>query len=215
METLEETTRLLNSFDYIFLAYSLLQIYHGLTQGFRIMLFETVKWLILIGVIFFSNKVLYPHLMTREDFVNLAQRVNEWGYQAVTSVLKSDNPFKDLLYTEIAKSIPYDKITFFLAILLVVGILSRLVILASVFKRERQGRLLGAVFGLAKSILVTFLIMNILAGFMMSANPEGFVKWQEESLILSRTGQSFTGDRFAKQKEEFLEKIDEKWKNED
>lgn len=212
IDGVKETVSALNSFDYIFISYTLLQIFHGFTQGFRIMLFETVKWIILIGVIYISNKVLYPYLLTTENFVIYSQKTNEWCFKSVTAVLQSDNPLQNMLYTEIAKSIPYDKIAFFLVIIVGAGILSRIFIIGSVFKKETSGRALGVVFGMAKSLLVTFLVMNIIAGFMMSANPGGFVRWQKESFILSKTGQVFTGESFAQYKDELLEKTYEKLK---
>lgn len=195
----------LNSFDYGFLIFCLIELVHGITQGFRVMLFETVKWVILVAVIWAAN-ALYPYLVTLSAVQSAALSVNEWGFRAALSLITTENRLQALLFTQIARSIPYDKIAFFLLLIAIASIVSRIMILGGLFQREEKQRLLGATFGLLKACVVTFLVMSVLSGFMMGSNRAGFLRWQEESLILSTTGIQFEGERFAKVRDQLVER---------
>ena len=190
----------LNSFDYLFLAYTLLQIYKGFTMGFRIMVFETIKWFVLAGGILLSNMRLYPYLMTLDIFANYSDKVIDFGQKSALSLISFDNPLKTLIYQEVALSIPYDKILFDIIIILVVSFFTRVFITGSLFGKEVKGRVLGMVFGVVKSLVITFLIMSVIAGFMTKSNPQGFKNWQDQSYILSTSGY-----RFARNKAELNE----------
>ena len=185
----------LNSFDYLFLAYTLLQIYKGFTMGFRIMVFETIKWFVLAGGILLSNVILYPYLMSLDLFINYSNKVIDFGQKSALSLLSFDNPLKTLIYQEVALSIPYDKILFDLIIILVVSFFTRVFITGSLFGKEVKGRVLGMVFGVVKSLVITFLIMSVIAGFMTKSNPQGFKNWQDQSYILSTSGYRFARDK--------------------
>ena len=185
----------LNSFDYLFLAYTLLQIYKGFTMGFRIMVFETIKWFVLAGGILLSNVILYPYLMTLDIFANYSDKVIDFGQKSALSLISFDNPLKTLIYQEVALSIPYDKILFDIIIILVVSFFTRVFITGSLFGKEVKGRVLGMVFGVVKSLVITFLIMSVIAGFMTKSNPQGFKNWQDQSYILSTSGYRFARDK--------------------
>lgn len=185
----------LNSFDYLFLAYTLLQIYKGFTMGFRIMVFETIKWFVLAGGILLSNVILYPYLMSLDLFINYSNKVIDFGQKSALSLLSFDNPLKTLIYQEVALSIPYDKILFDIIIILVVSFFTRVFITGSLFGKEVKGRVLGMVFGVVKSLVITFLIMSVIAGFMTKSNPQGFKNWQDQSYILSTSGYRFARDK--------------------
>lgn len=185
----------LNSFDYLFLAYTLLQIYKGFTMGFRIMVFETIKWFVLAGGILLSNVILYPYLMSLDLFTNYSNKVIDFGQKSALSLISFDNPLKTLIYQEVALSIPYDKILFDIIIILVVSFFTRVFITGSLFGKEVKGRVLGMVFGVVKSLVITFLIMSVIAGFMTKSNPQGFKNWQDQSYILSTSGYRFARDK--------------------
>lgn len=185
----------LNSFDYLFLAYTLLQIYKGFTMGFRIMVFETIKWFVLAGGILLSNVILYPYLMSLDLFINYSNKVIDFGQKSALSLISFDNPLKTLIYQEVALSIPYDKILFDIIIILVVSFFTRVFITGSLFGKEVKGRVLGMVFGVVKSLVITFLIMSVIAGFMTKSNPQGFKNWQDQSYILSTSGYRFARDK--------------------
>lgn len=185
----------LNSFDYLFLAYTLLQIYKGFTMGFRIMVFETIKWFVLAGGILLSNVILYPYLMSLDIFANYSDKVIDFGQKSALSLISFDNPLKTLIYQEVALSIPYDKILFDIIIILVVSFFTRVFITGSLFGKEVKGRVLGMVFGVVKSLVITFLIMSVIAGFMTKSNPQGFKNWQDQSYILSTSGYRFARDK--------------------
>ena len=185
----------LNSFDYLFLAYTLLQIYKGFTMGFRIMVFETIKWFVLAGGILLSNMRLYPYLMTLDIFANYSDKVIDFGQKSALSLISFDNPLKTLIYQEVALSIPYDKILFDIIIIMVVSFFTRVFITGSLFGKEVKGRVLGMVFGVVKSLVITFLIMSVIAGFMTKSNPQGFKNWQDQSYILSTSGYRFARDK--------------------
>ena len=185
----------LNSFDYLFLAYTLLQIYKGFTMGFRIMVFETIKWFVLAGGILLSNVVLYPYLMSLDLFISYSNKVIDFGQKSALSLLSFDNPLKTLIYQEVALSIPYDKILFDIIIIMVVSFFTRVFITGSLFGKEVKGRVLGMVFGVVKSLVITFLIMSVIAGFMTKSNPQGFKNWQDQSYILSTSGYRFARDK--------------------
>ena len=185
----------LNSFDYLFLAYTLLQIYKGFTMGFRIMVFETIKWFVLAGGILLSNVILYPYLMSLDLFINYSNKVIDFGQKSALSLLSFDNPLKTLIYQEVALSIPYDKILFDIIIIMVVSFFTRVFITGSLFGKEVKGRVLGMVFGVVKSLVITFLIMSVIAGFMTKSNPQGFKNWQDQSYILSTSGYRFARDK--------------------
>ena len=185
----------LNSFDYLFLAYTLLQIYKGFTMGFRIMVFETIKWFVLAGGILLSNVILYPYLMSLDLFINYSNKVVDFGQKSALSLLSFDNPLKTLIYQEVALSIPYDKILFDIIIIMVVSFFTRVFITGSLFGKEVKGRVLGMVFGVVKSLVITFLIMSVIAGFMTKSNPQGFKNWQDQSYILSTSGYRFARDK--------------------
>lgn len=185
----------LNSFDYLFLAYTLLQIYKGFTMGFRIMVFETIKWFVLAGGILLSNVILYPYLMSLNLFINYSNKVIDFGQKSALSLISFDNPLKTLIYQEVALSIPYDKILFDIIIILVVSFFTRVFITGSLFGKEVKGRVLGMVFGVVKSLVITFLIMSVIAGFMTKSNPQGFKNWQDQSYILSTSGYRFARDK--------------------
>ena len=185
----------LNSFDYLFLAYTLLQIYKGFTMGFRIMVFETIKWFVLAGGILLSNVILYPYLMSLDLFTNYSNKVVDFGQKSALSLISFDNPLKTLIYQEVALSIPYDKILFDIIIIMVVSFFTRVFITGSLFGKEVKGRVLGMVFGVVKSLVITFLIMSVIAGFMTKSNPQGFKNWQDQSYILSTSGYRFARDK--------------------
>ena len=185
----------LNSFDYLFLAYTLLQIYKGFTMGFRIMVFETIKWFVLAGGILLSNVILYPYLMSLDIFANYSDKVIDFGQKSALSLISFDNPLKTLIYQEVALSIPYDKILFDIIIIMVVSFFTRVFITGSLFGKEVKGRVLGMVFGVVKSLVITFLIMSVIAGFMTKSNPQGFKNWQDQSYILSTSGYRFARDK--------------------
>lgn len=185
----------LNSFDYLFLAYTLLQIYKGFTMGFRIMVFETIKWFVLAGGILLSNVILYPYLMSLDLFINYSNKVIDFGQKSALSLISFDNPLKTLIYQEVALSIPYDKILFDIIIIMVVSFFTRVFITGSLFGKEVKGRVLGMVFGVVKSLVITFLIMSVIAGFMTKSNPQGFKNWQDQSYILSTSGYRFARDK--------------------
>lgn len=185
----------LNSFDYLFLAYTLLQIYKGFTMGFRIMVFETIKWFVLAGGILLSNVILYPYLMSLDLFINYSNKVVDFGQKSALSLISFDNPLKTLIYQEVALSIPYDKILFDIIIIMVVSFFTRVFITGSLFGKEVKGRVLGMVFGVVKSLVITFLIMSVIAGFMTKSNPQGFKNWQDQSYILSTSGYRFARDK--------------------
>ncbi len=185
----------LNSFDYLFLAYTLLQIYKGFTMGFRIMVFETIKWFVLAGGILLSNVILYPYLMSLDLFINYSNKVVDFGQKSALSLISFDNPLKTLIYQEVALSIPYDKILFDIIIIMVVSFFTRVFITGSLFGKEVKGRVLGMVFGVVKCLVITFLIMSVIAGFMTKSNPQGFKNWQDQSYILSTSGYRFARDK--------------------
>ncbi len=185
----------LNSFDYLFLAYTLLQIYKGFTMGFRIMVFETIKWFVLAGGILLSNMRLYPYLMTLDIFANYSDKVIDFGQKSALSLISFENPVKTFIYKEVAMNIPYDKILFDIIIILVVSFFTRVFITGSLFGKEVKGRVLGMVFGVVKSLVITFLIMSVIAGFMTKSNPQGFKNWQDQSYILSTSGYRFARDK--------------------
>lgn len=176
----------LNSFDYVFAAYTLWQVYVGYTQGFRLMLYQTVKWVFLMAGLFVANRTLLPVLMKREWFIEKSEAINAFGFDFVMELAPKDNPFSELIYRQVAESIPFDKIVFFLAVIIVVSLITRVIIIGSLWGKEPEARGLGILFGLLKAGFVCFVVMTFIGTFMNISNPEGFLRWQEQSFILSK-----------------------------
>lgn len=185
-ETLTGAIKTFNSFDYIFIAYTLWQIYLGYTQGFRLMLYQTVKWILLFAGLFVANRHFLPVLMKREWFIEKSQAINRFGYDFVVELAPDDNPFSEIIYRQVAESIPFDKIVFFLAVIIIVSLITRIIIIGSLWGKEPEARKLGVMFGLFKAAFVCFIVMTFIGTFMNISNPEGFLKWQEQSFILSK-----------------------------
>lgn len=194
----------LNSLDYIFIFYSLAQIYRGFVQGFRVMVFETVKWAVLFVALYLSNKVFYPYLIKLDSFSNYAQAINGWCLKSALSLAPTSNPLKEIIYVEVAKTIPYDKMAFYILVILAVSFLTKMIIIGSLSGGEAKGRVLGMIFGQLKALAVFYLVLSIIAGFMVEANPLGFEKWQKSSRILSELDYQFDGAAFAKYKKDLL-----------
>ncbi len=178
----------LNSFDYIFIIFALYHMYYGFTKGFRLMAFETLKWFVLVAGLYLSKTLLYPYLLEQEKFLHYSLRKNDWFLKSAMSLIKNDDPIKNLLYTKIAESIPYDQLVFYLACIALISLITRLLILGTSCGREGRGRALGLVFGFVKALVITYIVMGMLAGFMLKSNPTGFTRWQENSYILSAIG---------------------------
>lgn len=185
MDKVLQTTKLLNSFDYVFAAYTLLQIFHGYSQGFRMMLFDTVKWVVLIIGLYFANALLLPVIMTMPWFMDKSVRINAWFTQVAMEFIPQENPVTAMIYQNVVESIPFDKLVFFLVVILVVGTISRLIIIGTLWGEKPKGRALGMVFGVLKALLITYVVMSVLGSIMAVSNPEGFLKWQNESFFLS------------------------------
>ncbi|MDO4711907.1 MAG: CvpA family protein [Peptostreptococcaceae bacterium] len=186
-----ETMKWFNSFDYVFIIYLLWQIYVGYSQGFRLMLYQTVKWIVLVGGLFMANHYLLPVMMKQPFFMEKSKAVNKIGYDLVLQFGPKDNPIAAEIFRRVAESIPYDKIVFFLLVILVFSVILRIIIIGSVWGKEVEGRTLGVAFGVLKAILICYVVMSFIGTFMERSDPEGFLRWQEQSFILSKTGIRF------------------------
>ncbi len=183
--TIQETIQMLNSFDIILLTVLLWQAIAGYRQGFRVMLYHFVKWIVLIlGVILIHNLVL-PMLEQQQWFVEISQLVHAWCFSIVMQFAPTDNMIAEILFAKMAESIPYARIVFFLAAVLLVSGLTKVIIIGKFWGEEPEGRWTGMLFGIAKTIALFYLLMGFLAATVGKANPEGFMAWQEGSLILS------------------------------
>ncbi len=186
----KETVTSFNSFDYIFTAYVLWQIYLGYTQGFRVVLYQTIKWVALFAALFAANKYLLPYMEKMPAFMERSAKVNGWFVDFVMQ-FKPSNDLTAIIFEEVVKSIPFDRIVFFLIVIVAVSIMLRILVMGTLWRDEVEGRAGGIMLGLLKAAFMCYVIMSFISTFMSVSNPEGFARWQESSFILSRVGIKF------------------------
>ncbi|MDO5063124.1 MAG: CvpA family protein [Peptostreptococcaceae bacterium] len=180
-----ETAKLFNSFDYVFIAYLLWQIYLGYSQGFRLMLYQTVKWVVLMAALFVANLYILPVIIQKPFFYEKSQAINKFGNEFAMQFAPKDNPIGAEVFRRVADGIPYDKIVFFLVVIIIVSVVLRIIIMGSLWGKEVEGRTLGVMFGVMKAMFICYVVMTFISAFMMTSNPEGFLRWQDQSFVLS------------------------------
>lgn len=185
-----ETVKTFNSFDYIFTAYVLWQVYLGYTQGFRVVLYQTIKWVVLFAVLFVVSVYVLPLLETTSIFLDRGMRVNEW-FVGVAMQFKPTNELNAIIFERVVQSIPFDRIVFYLILIIAVSLITKILVMGTLWKDEVQGRAGGILVGLFKAAFMCYVLMSFLSTFMSISNPEGFLRWQEQSFILSRLGIKF------------------------
>lgn len=186
----KETVTSFNSFDYIFTAYVLWQIYLGYTQGFRIVMYQMIKWVALFAALFAANKYLLPYMEKMPAFMERSAKVNGWFVDFLIQ-FKPSNDLSAIIFEEVIKSIPFDRIVFFLIVIIAVSIMLRILVVGTLWRDEVEGRVGGIMLGLLKAAFMCYVVMSFISTFMSVSNPEGFARWQEHSFILSRVGIKF------------------------
>lgn len=188
---IKETLKAFNSFDYVFSACLLWNMYLGYSQGFRMMLYQTVKWIILFIGLFVADMAIYIYLIKIPWFLLKSAQINALGREFVKSFAPKDNILALALHIKVAEIIPYDKIVFYFIIIVSVIVLTRIFILGGLFEDEVEGRVPGALFGLLKAAFTAYILMLFIRSFMSLTNPEAFETWQKNSYILSHLGIKF------------------------
>ncbi len=184
--TIRESLSMLNSFDIIFLAALLWQAIAGYMQGFRVMLYHSVKWIVLIAGMLAVHYLLLPMLEQQMWFVDTSALIHAWCVSLVMQFAPKDNFLAEILFLKVAESIPYARVVFFFVAVLLVSGLTKIIIIGKFWGEEPEGRWLGALFGIIKTIFLCYLLMGFLAATIGRANPEGYGAWKEGSLILSK-----------------------------
>ena len=185
MEALRDSIKLLNSFDIGFLAVLLWQSYKGYSQGFRVMLYHTVKWVALIVGLFAADRFLLPMLQQQDRYVGFTENVNQWCHDFVLQFTPKDNIVAELLFEKMAAVIPYDRILFFLAAVIIVSAATRWIIIGRLWGDEPEGRGLGVLLGILKTVALCYLLMSVIAAVMTKTHAESYEAWIGGSLILS------------------------------
>ncbi len=181
----------MNSFDYIFIAYLLGQAYWGYRQGFRLMLYQMVRWIVLALGVLAANQILLPFLMQSGQYVAKAKQFNYWCYAVMMDFAPEGNELSEMLYQKMAESIPYDQILFYLVVIILISLATKVFIVGTLWGEETEGKFAGLLLGIARAIGVCFIFMKLASVIMAIANPEAFELWQEESSILSLLGIKF------------------------
>lgn len=176
----------MNSLDIGFGIYAISQVYKGFRLGFKRMLYDTVKWILIFGGAGISYKLLMPILLKMEAYAELATTMNSKTVEFIQGTLlgNADQLLAKIILSNI-ESARFDKFAVFLILIIVIGIIIKTLIVGSFWQRETGGRLLGAAFGFIKAAIYAVIIMMILSSVMNVINPEGFYKWQSESQILN------------------------------
>jgi len=175
----------LNSLDIAFGIYALTQIYRGFRLGFRRMLYDTVKWVMIFGGAGLGYRFLMPLLIRQEKYIEMSADVNKsvLGFISKTFEGSEGNLIADFILT-ISQDASFDRIAVFLMLMIIAGLIARALIVGSFWKSGSEGKLLGAAFGFVKASIYAIIVMMLLSGVMNIVNPEGFYRWQMESRIL-------------------------------
>ncbi|MGB5824796.1 MAG: CvpA family protein [Proteocatella sp.] len=176
----------MNSLDIGFGIYAISQVYKGFRLGFKRMLYDTVKWVLIFGGAGVSYSLLMPVLLKMQAYVDLAMTVNAKTIAFIRDTLwgSSDQLLAKIILSNIENA-RFDKIAVFIILIIVIGSIIKTLIVGSFWNRETGGRLLGAGFGFIKAAIYAVIIMMILSLVMNVINPDGFYKWQSESQILN------------------------------
>lgn len=176
----------MNSFDIAFGLYAIGQVYKGFRLGFKRMLYDTVKWILVFGASVASYRLLMPVLLKTQEYTALATNINTSTIGFIREILaeSSDQLLVKIVLSNLENA-RFDKLAIFLILTIVLGMLIKTLIVGNFWKRETGGRLLGAAFGFIKAAIYAVIIMLILSSIMNIVNPTGFYKWQSESQILS------------------------------
>lgn len=166
--------------------YAISQVYRGFKLGFKRMLYDTVKWVLIFGGAGLSYRALMPMLLKLEAYKALAVTVNTKTIEFITNTLirNGDNVLEGIILKNIENA-RFDKFLVFLILMIVLATITKALIVGSFWRKETGGRILGAGFGFIKASIYAVIIMMILSSVMNIINPEGFYKWQSESQILN------------------------------
>ncbi len=186
MATIKESLSMLNSFDIVFLMALIWQAIVGYMQGFRVMLYHSVKWIVLLIGMIAIHYLLLPILEQQQWFVSAAAVIHSFCVSIVMQFAPQDNFLAEILFLKVAESIPYAKIVFFLVAVLLVSGLTKIIIIGKFWGEEPEGRWLGVLFGMIKTIFLCYLLLGFVAATYGRANPDGYATWKEGSLILSK-----------------------------
>lgn len=174
----------MNSLDVIFGLYALSQIYRGFKLGFKRMLYDTVKWIIVFGSSAFIYKFFVPRLFEFEPYIKLSHNINIKTIEFIQKTLSNkDNFVIDLILKNIS-NIKADRVIIFVLLLIIISIITKMLIVGSFWKSSTGGRIPGAMFGFVKACIYSIIAMLIISSIMNIINPEGFYKWQMDSAIL-------------------------------
>jgi len=175
----------MNSLDIMFGVYALTQIYTGFKLGFRKMLYDTVKWVLIFGGAGLGYRFLIPALLKIDEYKKMAMKVNSsvLGFIQKTFEDNQGNLVADFVLN-LSKNAKFDRIAVFLILMIIAGFIARGIIVGSFWKSDSGGKILGACFGFVKASIYAIILMMLLSLIMNIVNPEGFYKWQMESQIL-------------------------------
>lgn len=175
----------MNSLDIVFGLYALSQSYRGFKVGFKRMLYDTVKWVIVFGSSAFIYKFFVPKLFIFEPYIKLANNINFKTVEFMQKTLSTKEGFLPELLLSNINNIKMDRLLVFALLLIIISLVTRMLIVGSFWKSESDGRLLGATFGFVKASIYGIIAMLIISSIMNVINPEGFYKWQAGSAILN------------------------------
>ncbi|WP_028829326.1 CvpA family protein [Proteocatella sphenisci] len=175
----------MNSLDIMFGIYALTQIYRGFKLGFRKMLYDTVKWVLIFGGAGLGYRFLLPLLLKIEEYTKMAMKVNSsvTGFIQKTFEDNKGNFIADFILN-LSQNAKFDRVAVFLILMIMAGFIARGIIVGSFWKSDSGGKILGACFGFVKASIYAIIIMILLSVVMNMVNPEGFYRWQMESRIL-------------------------------
>lgn len=175
----------MNSLDIAFGIYALTQIYRGFRLGFRRMLYDTVKWVMIFGGAGLGYRFLMPVLSRLDKYAELSAGLNKSVLDFISKTFEGSegNLIADFILT-ISQDASFDRIAVFLILMIIASIIARTLIVGSFWKSGSEGKLLGAAFGFVKASIYAIIVMMLLSGVMNMVNPEGFYRWQMESRIL-------------------------------
>lgn len=175
----------MNSLDIVFGIYALSQAYRGFKVGFKRMLYDTVKWVIVFGSSAFIYKFFVPKLFTLEPYLKLANNINSKTMEFMQKTLSSKEGFLSELLLKNINNIKIDRLLVFVLLLIIISLVTRMLIVGSFWRSDSDGKIMGALFGIVKASIYGIIAMLIISSIMNVINPEGFYKWQAGSIILN------------------------------
>lgn len=175
----------MNSLDVVFGLYAAGQAYKGFRVGFKRMLYDTVKWIIVFGSSAFIYKFFIPKLFELEAYTKLASDINLKTIEFIQNSLSGKENFLSELMLANINNLKADRFILFVLLLIIISVITRLLIVGSFWNSDSDGRILGATFGVVKACIYGIIAMLIISAIMNVINPEAFYKWQSESAILN------------------------------